>query len=61
VKLSSPADFYLLKPVDLAKANQRILYEVGNRGGKAMLGTFSKGHGGRRTPTTGCGVWRWAF
>ena len=39
------ADFYLLKPVDLAKANGRLLYEVGNRGGKAMLVTFQKAAG----------------
>jgi hypothetical protein len=36
------ADFYLLKPVDVARSNGRILYEVGNRGTKAMLRTFQK-------------------
>jgi len=36
------ADFYLLKPVDVARGNGRILYEVGNRGSKAMLRTFQK-------------------
>src|SRR6266852_3368732 len=36
------ADFYLLKPVDVARGNGRILYEVGNRGTKAMLRTFQK-------------------
>ncbi len=45
------ADFYLLKPVDLAKANQRVLYEVGNRGGKGMLVTFQKA-AGSADPTT---------
>src|SRR5262249_35644044 len=39
------ADFYLLKPVDLAKANGRLLYEVGTRGGKGMLVTFHKAAG----------------
>jgi hypothetical protein len=36
------ADFYLLKPVDVARGNGRLLYEVGNRGTKAMLRTFQK-------------------
>src|SRR6266567_4990832 len=30
------ADFYLLKPVDPSRGNGRLLYEVGNRGGKAI-------------------------
>ena len=37
------ADFLLLKPVDVARGNGRLLYEVGNRGGKAMLRVFQKG------------------
>jgi len=36
------ADFYMLKPVDMRRANGRLFYEVGNRGGKAMLATFQK-------------------
>src|SRR5579863_6977882 len=36
------ADFYMLKPVDSAHGNGRLLYEVGNRGGKSMLRTFQK-------------------
>jgi hypothetical protein len=36
------ADFYLLKPVDPSRGNGRLLYEVGNRGGKGMLRTFQK-------------------
>jgi Alpha/beta hydrolase domain len=36
------ADFYLLKPVDPRRGNGRLLYEVGNRGGKSMLATFQK-------------------
>src|SRR5262245_50617263 len=39
------ADFYLLKPVDPARGNGRLFYEVGNRGGKAMLVTFQKSAG----------------
>lgn len=34
-------DFILLKPVDLAKGNQRLLYEVNNRGSLAMLARFN--------------------
>ena len=36
------ADFYLLKPADIARGNGRLFYEVGNRGGKAMLRVFQK-------------------
>jgi hypothetical protein len=36
------ADFQLIKPVDMQRGNGRILYEVGNRGGKAMLRVFQK-------------------
>src|SRR5450432_3904687 len=37
------ADFMLLKPVDNTRGNGRLLYEVGNRGGKALLRVFQKG------------------
>lgn len=37
------ADFYLLKPVDAARVNGHLFYEVGNRGGKAMLRVFQRG------------------
>ncbi len=36
------ADFVLLKPVDPTKGNGRLFYEVGNRGGKAMLRVFGE-------------------
>lgn len=36
------ADFYILKPVDPSKGNGRLLYEVGNRGGKATLVRFQE-------------------
>jgi len=36
------ADFQLIKPVDPRRANGRILYEVGNRGGKSLLRVFQK-------------------
>src|SRR5580658_5654086 len=45
------ADFYLLKPVDASRGNGRLLYEVGNRGGKGLLHTFQKAKGGP-DPTT---------
>jgi len=32
------ADFYLLKPVDLARGNGSLLYDVNNRGRKLALG-----------------------
>src|SRR5712672_3717318 len=31
------ADLYLLKPKDMAKGNQAVLFEVSNRGGKGIL------------------------
>jgi hypothetical protein len=45
------ADFYLLKPIDPARGNGRLFYEVGNRGGKGMLHTFQKAMGSG-DPTT---------
>ena len=44
-EVESSADFYLLKPVDARRGNGRLFYEVGNRGGKAMLSTFQKASG----------------
>jgi Alpha/beta hydrolase domain len=41
-EVEASADFYLLKPVDARRGNGRLFYEVGNRGGKAMLVTFQK-------------------
>lgn len=38
------ADFYMLQPVDAAKGNGRLLFEVGNRGGKAALARFQNAH-----------------
>jgi len=35
------ADFYLLKPVDPAKGNKRLLLDVANRGRKVALGMFN--------------------
>ncbi len=44
-EVESSADFYMLKPVDPLRGNGRLFYEVGNRGGKAMLATFQKATG----------------
>src|SRR5438093_9310504 len=41
-EVEASADFYLLKPLDPRRGNGRLFYEVGNRGGKAMLVTFQK-------------------
>ena len=43
--VEASADFYMLKPVDPRRGNGRLFYEVGNRGGKAMLSTFQKAAG----------------
>jgi len=44
-EVESSADFYMLKPVDPRRGNGRLFYEVGNRGGKAILSTFQKAAG----------------
>src|SRR5438477_10596298 len=44
-EVEASADFYMLKPVDPARGNGRLFYEVGNRGGKSMLATFQKAAG----------------
>ncbi len=38
-------DFILLKPVDLAKGNHRLLYDVNNRGGLPILPRLNRGEG----------------
>ncbi len=50
-EVEASADFYMLKPVDPRRGNGRLFYEVGNRGGKAMLATFQKA-AGSPDPTT---------
>jgi len=39
------ADLYMLQPVDAAKGNGTLLFEVSNRGGKGMLGRFDLARG----------------
>ncbi|HXI27286.1 MAG TPA: alpha/beta hydrolase domain-containing protein [Vicinamibacterales bacterium] len=50
-EVEASADFYMLKPVDPARGNGRLFYEVGNRGGKSLLATFQKA-AGSPDPTT---------
>ncbi len=45
------ADFFLLKPKQIAAGNGTLLYEVSNRGGKGMLGFFNQASGSLN-PTT---------
>jgi hypothetical protein len=45
------ADFYILKPVDLARGNGRLLWEVNNRGNKLALSWFGDAPG-TNDPTT---------
>src|SRR5262249_57683641 len=45
------ADFFLLKPKQIARGNGAVLYEVSNRGGKGMLGFFDHASGSL-DPTT---------
>jgi hypothetical protein len=45
------ADFYILKPVDLAKGNAALFYELSNRGNKGMLARFNDA-AGSNDPTT---------
>ncbi|HJZ70245.1 MAG TPA: alpha/beta hydrolase domain-containing protein [Vicinamibacterales bacterium] len=50
-EVEASADFYMLKPVDPARGNGRLFYEVGNRGGKSILATFQTA-AGSPDPTT---------
>ena len=40
------ADLYMLKPVEAAKGNGAVLFEISNRGGKSMLAFYDRGAGG---------------
>ncbi len=44
-------DFYILKPIDLSKGNQKIFYEAPNRGGK-QFGSLNRSAGGNDPGTT---------
>src|SRR5262245_11727288 len=43
-------DFYILKPIDLAKGNHKLFMEVNNRGGK-LFGPLSLSSGGNNPAT----------
>jgi hypothetical protein len=43
VEFSGTVD--IVKPVDMSKSNDRLLYEFSNRGGKAMIGAFNYSRG----------------
>ncbi len=45
------ADLYVLKPRDSAKGNGTLFFEVSNRGGKGLMGTYN-GAAGSRDPRT---------
>jgi len=44
-------DFYILKPVDMTKANRRMMYEPPNRGGK-QYAAFNRSTGGNDPATS---------
>jgi hypothetical protein len=44
-KVEFSADFFLIKPKAMERANGAVLYEVSNRGGKGMLGFFNHATG----------------
>ncbi|HEY3093508.1 MAG TPA: hypothetical protein VGJ52_10440, partial [Vicinamibacterales bacterium] len=44
-KVEYAVDFYILKPIDLAKGNHKVMYEPPNRGGKTH-DTLNRGGGG---------------
>ncbi len=46
------SDFYILKPVDLAKGNGAIFFEASNRGGKAILVRFNNATVRSNDPST---------
>src|SRR5215831_12000802 len=46
------ADFYILKPIDLAKGNSAIFYEASNRGNKAILARFNYASARSNDPST---------
>src|SRR5688572_21043799 len=50
-KVHFTADLFVLQPVDAAKGNNTLLFEISNRGGKGMLGRFNRAPGSG-DPTT---------
>ena len=52
-KVEFRTEFFLLKPVDAARGNGRIFYDVNNRGNKLMLGAFNNRGGNVPSPGNG--------
>lgn len=50
-KVHFTADLFVLQPVDPARGNGSLLFEISNRGNKGMLGRFNRAPGSRN-PTT---------
>src|SRR5262245_48851002 len=53
-KVGFSAPFYILKPVDMARSNRKILYGINNRGNKLEYGwrTFTAAGANGNDPTT---------
>lgn len=52
-KVEFSSTFYLIKPKDPGRGNGTLLYEVSNRGGKAMMGFFNRAAGSLDPQTAG--------
>jgi hypothetical protein len=52
------ADLYVLQPVDAARGNGALLFEIANRGRKGLLGRFNRA-AGTQDPTTAERLRRW--
>jgi hypothetical protein len=50
-KVHFTADLFVLQPLDSARGNNTLLFEISNRGGKGMLGRFNRAPGSG-DPTT---------
>ena len=50
-KVHFTSDLFVLQPVDPAKGNGVLLFEISNRGNKGMIGRFNRGQSGN-DPTT---------
>src|SRR5688572_2509285 len=50
-KVRFTSDLYVLQPVDAARGNGTLLFEISNRGGKGLLGRFNRAPGSG-DPTT---------
>lgn len=53
-RVTFAGDFILLKPVELAKGNHRLLYDVNNRGGLPILSRLNRAEGSNDPPWARC-------